>query len=179
MLVADSGASHHLCNDRSSFLLLKKLSLPIVIKLGGNNSIPATHYGFIDIQGYQVEDLHTPTSWHSLPLITLLDLGRHMTDYISEWKFLHHIANFVQPRPETDQEHIYHQVQNCTTISNKRVREKVIQTQLTSMRTRTGVYNWAYNWALKSTYCGLHNVTQNHDYGTDDKLLWILPSGTL
>jgi hypothetical protein len=69
-----------MCNDRSSFSTFKKLSLPIVIELGDNNSVIATHYGFVDvIQGYQVEALHTPTFRLSLLSINQLDLGGHTT----------------------------------------------------------------------------------------------------
>jgi len=51
-----------MCNDNSSFSTYKKLSIPIGIKLGDNNSVIATHYDFINvIYGYQVEALHTPT----------------------------------------------------------------------------------------------------------------------
>jgi len=78
--VIDSRASHHKCNNRSSFSTFKKLSLPIVIELGDNNSVTVTHYGFVDIiQGYQVEALHTLTFRLSLLLINQLDLGWHMT----------------------------------------------------------------------------------------------------
>jgi hypothetical protein len=60
--VIDSGASHTMCNDRSSHSALKTLALPIVIELGKNNLITATYYGFVDvIEGYQVETLHTST----------------------------------------------------------------------------------------------------------------------
>jgi hypothetical protein len=69
-----------MCNDRSSFSTFKKLSLPIVIEHGDNNSVIATHYGFVDvIQGYQVEALHTPTFRLSLLSINQLDLGGHTT----------------------------------------------------------------------------------------------------
>jgi len=47
--VIDSGVSHHICNDCSSFSTFKKLSLAIVIKPGDNNSVTATHYGFINV----------------------------------------------------------------------------------------------------------------------------------
>ena len=67
-----------MCNDHSSFSTFKKLSLHIVIELGDNNSVTATHYRFIDIiQGYQVEALHTPKFRLSLLSINQLDLGRH------------------------------------------------------------------------------------------------------
>jgi len=69
-----------MCNDRSSFSKFKKLSLPIVIKLGDNNSVTATDYGFIDVkQGYQVEALHTLTFRLSVLLINQLDLGGQTT----------------------------------------------------------------------------------------------------
>jgi hypothetical protein len=59
--------------------MFKKLPLPIVIELGENNSVTATHYGIVNIQGYQVDALHTPTFRLSLLLINQLDLGRHTT----------------------------------------------------------------------------------------------------
>jgi hypothetical protein len=60
--------------------MFKKLSLPIIIELGDNNSVTATHYSFVNvIQGYQVEALHTPTFRLSLLSINQLDLGRHTT----------------------------------------------------------------------------------------------------
>ena len=69
-----------MCNDRSSFSTFKKLSLPIVIEVGDNNSVTATHYGFVNIiQGFQVEALHTPTFQLSLLSINQLDLGGHTT----------------------------------------------------------------------------------------------------
>jgi hypothetical protein len=69
-----------MCNDRISFSTFKKLSLPIAIKLGDDNSVTATHYGVVNlIQGYQVEALHTPTVRLSLLSINQLDLGGHTT----------------------------------------------------------------------------------------------------
>ena len=60
--------------------MFEKLSLPIVIKLGDNNSVIATHYGFVNIiQGYQVEALHTTTFRLSLLSINQLDLGGDTT----------------------------------------------------------------------------------------------------
>jgi hypothetical protein len=55
--------------------MFKKLSFPIVIELGDNNSVTAAHYGFVDvIQDYQVEALLTPTFRLSLLSINQLDL---------------------------------------------------------------------------------------------------------
>jgi hypothetical protein len=69
-----------MCNDHSSFSTFKNLSLPIVIELRDDNSVTATHYGFINvIQRYQVEALYTPTVRLSLLSINQLDLGGHMT----------------------------------------------------------------------------------------------------
>jgi len=69
-----------MCNDRSSFPTFKKISLPIVIELGDNNSGTATDYGLVNvIQGFQVEALHTPTFRLSLLSINQLDLGGHTT----------------------------------------------------------------------------------------------------
>jgi len=45
-----------------NFSMFNKLSFPIVIELGDNNSVTATQYSFVDvIQDNQVETLHTPT----------------------------------------------------------------------------------------------------------------------
>jgi len=80
MWVIASGASHYMCNDRTSFSTFKKLLLLVVIELGDNNSVTATHYRFVDvIQGYQLDALHTPTFRLSLLLINQLDLGGHTT----------------------------------------------------------------------------------------------------
>ena len=71
-----------MCNDRSSFSPFTKLSLPIVIELGDNNSVTATHYGFADvIQGHQVEALHTPTLRLSPLSMNQLELGGHTTRF--------------------------------------------------------------------------------------------------
>jgi len=78
--VIDSGASHHMCKDRSSYSMFKKLSLPIVIEVRDNNWVTITNNSFVNvIQGYQVEALHTRTFWLSLLLINLLDLGGYTT----------------------------------------------------------------------------------------------------
>jgi len=69
-----------MCNDRSRFSTFKKLSLPIVIELGDNNSVTTMRYGVVDvIQGYQVEALHTPTFRLSLLSVNQLDLRGHTT----------------------------------------------------------------------------------------------------
>jgi hypothetical protein len=69
-----------MCNDCTTFATFNKLSLPIVIELGDDNSVTATHYGFVDvIQGYQVEAFLTPTFRLSLQSINQLDLGGHTT----------------------------------------------------------------------------------------------------
>jgi len=69
-----------MCNDCSSFSTFKKLSLHILIELGDNNPVTATHYGLVNfIQGYQGEALHTPTFRLSLLSINQLDLGGHTT----------------------------------------------------------------------------------------------------
>jgi len=67
-------------NDRNSFSTFKMISLPIVIDLGDNNSVTATHYCFVNvIQGYQVETLHRPTIRLSLLSINQLNMGGHAT----------------------------------------------------------------------------------------------------
>jgi hypothetical protein len=68
-----------MCNDRSSFSMFKMLSLRIVIELGVNNSVTATHSGFINIiQRYQVEAYYSPTFGYCLASINQRDLGGHI-----------------------------------------------------------------------------------------------------
>ena len=61
MWVADSGASHHMCNDRTSFTAYKKLPTSIDIRLGDKTRVRATHQGTVDLGGIEVNALHTPT----------------------------------------------------------------------------------------------------------------------
>jgi len=69
-----------MCNDCSSFSTFKKLSLPLVIEHRDNNSVTATHYGFVNvIQGYVVKALHPPTFRLCLLSINQVDLGEHTT----------------------------------------------------------------------------------------------------
>jgi hypothetical protein len=78
--VIDSGASHHVFNDHSSFPRLIQVSVPIVIELGDKDSDIAMHYVFVDvIQGYQVKALHTSTFRHSILSINHWDLGAYAT----------------------------------------------------------------------------------------------------
>jgi len=78
--VIDSGASHQMANDRSSFSAFKKLSLSIVIEIRDVNSVAATGNGFLKvIQGQYVEALNTPSFELSLLSMNQLDLGGHMT----------------------------------------------------------------------------------------------------
>jgi len=75
-----TGASHYVCNGRSSFSMFKKLSLHIVTDLRDNNSVTALHISFIDvILGYQFSALHSPTLPLSLLLIHQKDLVGHTT----------------------------------------------------------------------------------------------------
>jgi len=58
--------------------MFKKLSLPIMIARGDDNSGTSKHYGFINvIQGYHVEALHTLTFRLSLLSNNQLDLSGH------------------------------------------------------------------------------------------------------
>jgi len=69
--------------------MFTKLSFPIVIELGVNNSVTATHYSFVDvIQGYQVKTLHTAT--FRLSLLQSTNWIWWAYDYISERKMLLH-----------------------------------------------------------------------------------------
>jgi hypothetical protein len=58
--VIDSGASHHMCNARSSFVEFKKLHTPIRIRLGDDSTVCATHHGLVNITpSFQVYALYT------------------------------------------------------------------------------------------------------------------------
>jgi hypothetical protein len=70
----DSGASHHMCNRRSSFVKLKKLKMPIGIRLGDNSIVHATHHGVARITAsFKAYALYTPTFKFSLLSISTLD----------------------------------------------------------------------------------------------------------
>ena len=59
--VADSGASHHMYNVRSSFIIFKKLRSPIHIKLGNDSVVIATFHGLISLAGtggYELDALY-------------------------------------------------------------------------------------------------------------------------
>jgi hypothetical protein len=72
--VIDSGASHHMCNRRSSFIKLKKLEMPIGIRLGDNSIVHATHHGVARITAsFKAYALYTPTFKFSLLSISTLD----------------------------------------------------------------------------------------------------------
>jgi hypothetical protein len=60
--VIDSGASHHMCNDCTTFNSIKTLHRLIVIELGDYNTVTVSHHGPINIsQEYKVNALYTPT----------------------------------------------------------------------------------------------------------------------
>jgi hypothetical protein len=70
----DSGASHHMCNRRSSFTKIKKLKTPIGIRLGDNSIVHATHHGVARITpSFKAYALYTPTFKFSLLSISTLD----------------------------------------------------------------------------------------------------------
>jgi hypothetical protein len=106
MWVIDFGASHHRCNDRSRFSMIKKLSLAIILELEDDNAVTATHYGFVNvIQGYQVEA--PPYCYVStFPSIHQPIGFERAYDYISGWKILHIVAIFSYYRQNTGQWHI-------------------------------------------------------------------------
>jgi hypothetical protein len=62
--------------------MINKLSPTIVVKLGDNSIVTATHYGFVNvIQGYEDEALHSCTFQLSLQSIIQLDLGENTTTF--------------------------------------------------------------------------------------------------
>jgi len=72
--VIDSGASHHMCNDRTRFNSIKILRQPIVIELGDDNKVTVSHQGLVNIsQEYEVNTRYMPTFW--LSLLSINQLG--------------------------------------------------------------------------------------------------------
>ena len=71
--VADSGASHHMCNDRTCFTAYKKLPTSINIRLGDKTIVRATHHGTVNLRGIEITALHTPTFRVSLLSVDQLD----------------------------------------------------------------------------------------------------------
>jgi len=46
--VINTGAAHHMCNDRTRFNTMKKLYQPIVIELGDDNKGTVSHHGLVN-----------------------------------------------------------------------------------------------------------------------------------
>lgn len=73
--VADSGATHHICNNRKLFLegSLIKMRYPFPISLGDNSVITLTHSGTVRLHGEDIECLFAPQFRISLLSIPQLD----------------------------------------------------------------------------------------------------------
>jgi len=131
----DSGVSHHMCNDRSSFWTFQKLSLPIVIDLGDNTSVTATYYLFCQ-HSTGLSSWSPPYSYFStFPFIDQpIGFGR-VYNYISERKMLHNLAILLHSRRKTTHWHVYHSPRNCTPFIDYREWEKEKEKKLTSEST--------------------------------------------
>jgi hypothetical protein len=80
--VIDSGASDHMCNDQESFHAFKKLPKPMLIRLGNNHTVYATHHGLANItQSFQAHALFTPTFKHSLFSVSQLDISGYTSTF--------------------------------------------------------------------------------------------------
>jgi len=80
--VVDLGASHNMCNDRNCFISFKRLSSPIIIKLGDEPMVTTTYHGLVNIsQDLQLNSLYTPTFRLSLLSINQLDLAGYTTTF--------------------------------------------------------------------------------------------------
>jgi len=80
--VIDSGASHHMCNDRTRFNSIKELRQPIVIELGDDNKVTVSHHGLVNVsQEYKVNALYMPTFQLSLLSINQLDTAGYTSTF--------------------------------------------------------------------------------------------------
>ena len=72
-----------MCNDRNSFISLKKLSANarITIKLGDQSSVTVMHYGRVRLQGAELTALYTPTFRISLLSIGQLDIAGYISTF--------------------------------------------------------------------------------------------------
>jgi len=80
--VIDSGASHHMCNDRTRFNWIKKPCQPLVIELGDDNNVTISHHGLVDVSHiYDVNVRYMPTFWLSLLSINQLDTAGYTSTF--------------------------------------------------------------------------------------------------
>jgi len=78
----DCGASHQMSNDRTRFNSIKKLRRPIVIELGDDTKVKASHHGLVNVsQEYDVNALYTPAFRLSLLSINQLDTAGYTSRF--------------------------------------------------------------------------------------------------
>jgi hypothetical protein len=81
LIVIDSGASHHMFHERSSFLSLSLLSHPVSIKLGDGKTVIAKYGGFIMLGQLTVQALYVPAFKVSLISVSCLDTSGLCTTF--------------------------------------------------------------------------------------------------
>jgi hypothetical protein len=65
--VIHSGASHPMCDDRTTFNSIQNLHQPTVIELGDDNKVTVRHHALLNVlQEYEVNAPYTPTFCLSL-----------------------------------------------------------------------------------------------------------------
>jgi len=81
--IIDSGASHHLCRNRSLFVTFKRLPKPILVYLGDNSTIPAIAAGMIYLplveREISIEALFVPPLQTSLISVSQLSKTYEIT----------------------------------------------------------------------------------------------------
>jgi len=71
-----------MCNDRTRFNSIKKLSQPIVIELGDDNKVTVSHHGLVNVsQEYEVNALYMPTFRLSILSISQFDTARYTSTF--------------------------------------------------------------------------------------------------
>ena len=81
--IIDSGASHHLCRNRSLFVTFKHLLKPVLVHLGDNSTVPAIAAGMIHLslpsRVITIEALFVPRLQASLLSVSQLSITYQIT----------------------------------------------------------------------------------------------------
>jgi hypothetical protein len=96
--VADSGASHHMCNDRASFQSFKRLPAPCEIRLGDGHVVHAFYHGLVELHVDLIVDaLYVPEFQLSLLSIRCLDRSGIDTRINNDAAHFYHTTSHTTP----------------------------------------------------------------------------------